>query len=136
MAYRSLVEEKTRRGHQYTNKINFMGIYQTTREKAFPLNNIASAFRVTGLILFNPEEIFGGFTMQLNTLSLLYYQAADLLNRLQKCLIILSSYERQAAILKDLLRVCIQSPSSPTKAALGQLIKGCKMAFNRGALLA
>ena len=81
-AYRSLVEEKTRRGHQYINKINFMGIYQTTREKAFTLNNIASAFRVTGLILFNPEEIFGGFTMQLNTPSPLHYQAVDLLNRL------------------------------------------------------
>jgi hypothetical protein len=44
--------------------------------------------------------------------------------------------ERQAVVLKRLLRARIQSPSSPAKAALDQLIKGCEMAFNRGVLLA
>ena len=41
---------------------------------------------------------------------------------------------KQLEKLKGLLKAHVQSPSS-TKAALDQLIKGCEMAFNGGALL-
>jgi hypothetical protein len=47
----------------------------------------------------------------------------------------LKQLEKQVPMLKWLLRAHMWNPS-PTKAALDQLIKGCKMAFNKGALLA
>ena len=47
----------------------------------------------------------------------------------------LKQLEKQASIIKILLRHYTQSPSSPTKTALNQLIKGCEIAINSGILL-
>ena len=48
----------------------------------------------------------------------------------------LKQLEKQASTIKSLLRHRTQSPSSTTKYALDQLIKGCEIAINGGALLA
>ena len=48
----------------------------------------------------------------------------------------LKQLQKQTSTVKKLLRQCLESLSSPTKAALGQLIKGCEMAMNSGVFLA
>ena len=48
----------------------------------------------------------------------------------------LKQLQKQASTIKKLLRQHIESLSSPIKAALGQLIKGCEMAINSGVFLA
>jgi exonuclease V gamma subunit len=48
----------------------------------------------------------------------------------------LKQLKKQESTLKKLLRECIYSPPTPTKAALDQLIKGCEMAMNNAILLA
>ena len=48
----------------------------------------------------------------------------------------LKQLQKQASTIKKLLRQHTDSLSSPTKAALGQLIKGCEMAIDSGVFLA
>ncbi|MBN0049359.1 hypothetical protein JS756_36025, partial [Streptomyces actuosus] len=43
--------------------------------------------------------------------------------------------DKQASTIKQLLRQRINSPSTPSKIALDQLIKGCGMAINNAVLL-
>ena len=44
--------------------------------------------------------------------------------------------KKKESMLKKLLRECIHSPPSPTKAALGQLVEVCEMAMDSGVFLA
>ena len=48
----------------------------------------------------------------------------------------LKQLQKQASTIKKLLRQYIKSPSNPIKAALGQLIKECKITINSGVFLA
>jgi hypothetical protein len=52
-----------RGGINYINKLDFIKIYPEARNIAFTIDNTLSAFRATGLILFNPEEVLGRFTI-------------------------------------------------------------------------
>jgi len=47
----------------------------------------------------------------------------------------LRQLEKQASTIKKLLRQRTQSPPSPTKSALNQLVKGCEMAMNSAIIL-
>jgi hypothetical protein len=66
-AYGGLVEKKMQQGFHHIDKLDFIKIYPEAHKEAFTLDNIASAFRATGLILFNPEEVFDCFTIKLKT---------------------------------------------------------------------
>jgi DDE superfamily endonuclease. len=66
-AYGRLVQDKQRRGINHIDKFDFLEVYPKARTLAFTLATIKSAFRATGLIPFNPEEVLGRFTIQLRT---------------------------------------------------------------------
>jgi hypothetical protein len=126
-AYGSLVKKKMRQGYHHINKIDFIKIYPKAHREAFTLGNITKAFSATGLIPFNPEEVLGWFTIQLNTPTPPGSQSTNSAPKMPHNF-------KQLEKLKGLLNHP-QSPSS-SKATLDQLIKGCEMAFNGGALLA
>jgi hypothetical protein len=109
-----------------------MEIYIEARKEAFTLDDITSAFSATGLIPFNQEEVLSCFTIQLKTPTPPGSQST---NSAPKTPYNLKQLEMQATMRKQLLRNHSQS-SSPTKAALNQLVKGCEMAFSGGVLLA
>ena len=66
-AYGGLVKEKMQRGRNHIDKFDFLKIYPEARKEAFTSDNIINAFRATGLIPFNPEEVLSRFTIQLKT---------------------------------------------------------------------
>jgi hypothetical protein len=132
-AYGSLVQNKMRGGINHIDKLDFIKIYPEARNIAFTTDNVLSAFRATGLIPFNPEEVLGRFTMQLKTPTPPGSRSTD---SAPKTPYNIKQLKKQTTTIEKLLRACTQSPSSPTKTALNQLVKGCEMVYNNGAFLA
>jgi hypothetical protein len=126
-AYRSLVQDKIHGGINYIDKLDLIKIYLETT------NNVLSTFRATYLIPFNPEEILGRFTIQLKTPTPPGSRSTD---SAPKTPYNIKQLKKQTTTIKKLLRARTQSPSSPTKTALNQLVKGCEMVYNNGAFLA
>jgi hypothetical protein len=76
--------------------------------------------------------VLSQLNIQLRTPILL---GSQLTNSVLKIPYNLKQLKKQETTLKKLLRECIYSPPTPTKAVLGQIIKGCEMAMNNAALL-
>ena len=115
------------------DKLDFLDAYPEARKQAFTLDNIKNGFRATGLVPFNPEEVLGCFTIQLKTPTSPGSQSTDSAPKTSHNS---KQLEKQATIIKKLLRECSHSPSTPTKSALKQVFKGCEMAMNSAILLA
>lgn len=101
-------------------------------QKPFKADTIKNRFLTAGLVPFNPERVLGQLNIQLKTPTPPDSQST---NSELKTPHNLKQLEKQASIIKTLLRYCTQSPSSLTKTALNQLIKGCEVAINGGVLL-
>ena len=132
-AYGRLVENKARLGFNHIDKIDFLEAYPQARVTAFKVESIKNSFAATGLLPFNPERVLGQLNIQLKTPT---PPGSRSTNSMPKTPHNLKQLEKQASTIKNLLRNRTQSPSSPTKSALDQLIKGCEIAMNGGILLA
>jgi hypothetical protein len=132
--YRRLVAENARLGINHVDKPEFLSIYSKARLEALSTSNIYSGFRATGLIPLDPEQVLSRLQITLRTLSPIpappdtQWQPETLYN--------IVDLERQAALLKDLLKQRIQSPPTPTDRVVNQLLKGCQMAMHNAVLLA
>ena len=132
-AYGRLVENKARLGFNHIDKFDFLEAYPEARTEAFKADTIKNSFAAAGLIPFNPERVLGQLNIQLKTPT---PPGSRSTNSAPKTPHNLKQLEKQASTIKKLLRQRTQSPLSPTKSALNQLIKGCEMAMNSGIILA
>ena len=132
-AYGRLVENKARLGFNHIDKFDFLEAYPEARTEAFKADTIKNSFSAAGLVPFNPERVLGQLNIQLKTPT---PPGSRSTNSAPKTPHNLKQLEKQASTIKTLLRHRTQSPSSPTKTALNQLIKGCEIAINGGVLLA
>src|SRR5699024_1323521 len=126
-AYGDLVQTRMQHGYNHVDKLDFLEAYPEARKKAFTINNIKNGFRATGLVPLNPEEVLGRFTIQLRTPTPPGSQST---NSDPKTPHNLKQLQKQEATIKRLLREHTRSSSTPIKAALKQLFKGCEMAMN------
>jgi len=131
-AYGRLVENKARRQFNHIDKFDFLEAYPQAHTEAFTTENIKNSFAASGLVPFNPETVLGRLNIQLKTSTPPGSQST---NSAPKTPHNLRQLEKQASTIKKLLRQRTQSPSSPTKSALNQLVKGCEMAMNSAIIL-
>ena len=131
-AYGRLVEEKARRQFNHIDKFDFLEAYPQAHTEAFKTENIKNSFAASGLVPFNPETVLGRLNIQLETDTPPGSQST---NSAPKTPHNLRQLEKQASTIKKLLRQRTQSPPSPTKSALNQLVKGCEMAMNSAIIL-
>ena len=130
---RHLVENKARLGSNHIDKFDFLEAYPQAHIEAFKHETIKNSFAASGLVPFRPERVLEKLHIQLKTPTPPGSQST---NSEPKTPYNLKQLQKQASTIKKLLRQRTESPSSPTKAALGQLIKGCEMAMNSGVFLA
>ena len=132
-AYGKLVENQARLGFNHIDKLDFLRAYPQAHMEAFKPETIKNGFAAAGLIPLNPERVLSQLNIQLRTPTPPCSQST---NSAPKTPHNLKQLEKQATTIKRLLRHHTQSPSSPTKTALNQLVKGCEVAMNGAVLLA
>ena len=99
----------------------------------FKADTIKNSFAAAGLLSFNLDKVLEQLNIQLRTPTPPGSQSTNsALKTPYNC----KQLEKQASIIKQLLRQHIYSPPSPSKVALNQLIKGCEIAMNSAVLLA
>jgi hypothetical protein len=122
-----------RLGFNHIDKFNFLEAYPQAHTAIFSADNIKSGFSATGLIPLNPDRVLSQLNIQLKTPTPPGSRSTD---SIPKTPYNLTQLKKQESTLKKLLRERTNSPPTPTKAALDQLIKGCEMAMNNAILLA
>ncbi|KAK5787481.1 hypothetical protein VI817_009978 [Penicillium citrinum] len=136
-AYSGLVKDLMRKGISHIDKLDFFAAYPDARIRAFKDISIQNSFKATGLIPFDPISVLAKINIYIKTPTSPPTRgsnsSADFIpitphNTKQ--------LRRQASSVKTLLKYRSQSPSTPTKAAIDQLIKGCHMAMHSAVLLA
>ncbi|ODM24077.1 hypothetical protein SI65_01667 [Aspergillus cristatus] len=130
-AYGCLVQDRMRKGFNHMDKLDFLEAYPEARKQAFTLDNIKSGFRATGLVPFNPEEVLGRFTIQLETPT---PPGSQSINSAPKTPYNLRQLEKQASTVKTLLKGHTQNPPSVLEMRLDKIIKGHEMALNEAIL--
>jgi hypothetical protein len=132
-AYGRLIETKMRLSFNYIDKFDFLEAYLQARTAIFLVDNIKSGFSATGLIPLNLDWVLNQLNIQLKTPTPPGSRSTD---SIPKTPYNLTQLKKQESTLKKLLREHTNSPPTPTKAALDQLIKGYEMAINNAILLA
>ena len=117
----------------YIDKFDFLEAYPQARTAIFSADNIKSGFSATRLIPLNPDQVLSQLNIQLRTPT---PPGSRSTNSVPKTPYNLKQLKKQETMLKKLLRERTYSPPTPTKAVLGQIIKGCEMVMNNAALLA
>jgi hypothetical protein len=121
-SYGRITEGWMRRGINHIDKQDFLTIYPTARTESQSANNIFSAFRATGIVPYDPDQVLSRLHISLRTPSPpprapSPFTAATPYD--------ISQLRQQSDILQQMLSQGSHSPSSPAKQALSQIIKGC-----------
>lgn len=132
-AYSKQVVEYMRLGINHIDKIEFITAFKTARNEAMIASNIRSGFTATGLVPLNPEQVLCTISRPL-TPPEMPAAARDIW--VPETPHNVHQLEQQVAAIKGFIQRCSQSPSTPTDAALNQLVKGCEMAMHNVVLLA
>ena len=127
------VEEKMRQRINHIDKLDFLSAYPQARKEAFKMDNIKNGFVATGLVPYNPERVLTQLNIYPKTPTPPGSQST---NSDPKTPHNLKQLEKQASTIKKLLKRHSNSPPTPTKSAMNQLVKGCQMAMNSATILA
>ena len=100
---------------------------------AFKMESIKNSFAVSGLIPFCPERVLKQLNIQLKTPT---PPGSWSTNSEPQTPHNLRQLVKQASTTKRLLRQHTNSPPTPSKTALNQLVKGCEMAMSSAIILA
>ena len=126
-----------RLGINHIDKLDFLTAYPKARTEAFKSENIKNGFAAAGLVPFCPDRVLIQLNIQLKTPTPPGSCAGSILtNWVPETPHNILELQHQATTIKALLKQRMQSPPSPTNAALDQLIKGCQLAINNAAILA
>ncbi|KAL1970075.1 hypothetical protein VTN77DRAFT_6480 [Rasamsonia byssochlamydoides] len=131
------MENNMQLGINHIDKLDFLEAYPKARMEAFKSENIKNGFAATGLVPFQPDRVLLQLNIQLKTPILPRSRASTIpTNWVPETPHNIIELQHQAATIKALLKWHMQSPLSPTNAALNQLIKGCQLAMNIAVILA
>jgi hypothetical protein len=65
--YRQLIEQRMRLGFNHIDKIDFLTTFPKARTTAYKTETIQNGFTATGLVPFNPDQVYQQLTIQLRT---------------------------------------------------------------------
>ena len=136
-AYCKLIEQKGRLGYNYIDKFDFLKAYPAAHKEVFTIENIQSGFRATGIVPFNPNAVLDKLNIRLSTPTPPPSRGSASIPSSQLCTPhTVRQIHRKASSVEKLLKNGSKSPSSPSKRAFGELVKGCELAMYNAALLA
>lgn len=136
--YGAQVETKMSGKVQHIDKEDFLEIYPIARQQTFKSTTIRNGFLATGLIPYEPEHVLSKLRLQVDHTPTppgsIHSSNSDPRwipetphNTVQ--------LQHQSQTIQRLLREQ-NSPPTPTKAALNQLVKGCELAMHNAVFLA
>ncbi|CEJ56112.1 hypothetical protein PMG11_02335 [Penicillium brasilianum] len=135
-AYGRFVSDLARTGYNHIDKLDFLADYPRARLEAFQPNIIQSSFAATGIVPVNADRVLSKLNISIRTPSPLSSRpssrSSQFTPKTPKTAIQL---EKQASMLKELLKQRSHSPPTPSKRMLDQIIKGHAKALHHTALL-
>ena len=136
-AYSRFVSDLARIGYNHIDKLDFLADYPQARIEAFQPETIRNSFTATGLTPINPERVLSKLNISLRTPtppeSRPSSRSSQFTPKAPKTVIQL---QKQARLLKGLLKQRSNSPPSPSKTAVDQIIKGAYISMHNAAILA
>jgi hypothetical protein len=135
-AYGRQIEKSMRLGINHVDKEEFLSAYSLIRGEALNQNNIQSGFRATGLAPYDPEQVLSRLNTQMHTPTPPGSSHGSQASWVPQTPHNIIQLERQTEKIKKYIKHRTQSPPSPTREALNQLVKGCQMAMHSAAILA
>ena len=132
-AYGGLVEQRMRNGFNHIDKLDFLKAYPTAHKLVFTASNIQNGFTAAGILPFQRQAVLEKLNIQLATPTppVSRGSASSTLATPHT----VYQLRKQASSIMKLLKKGSQSPSTPSKSALRQLIKGCEIAMQSAAIL-
>ena len=136
-AYSRFVSDLARASYNHIDKLDFLAEYPQARIEAFKPQTIQTSFAATGITPFDPERVLSKLNISLNTPtppgSRPSSRSSQFTPKTPKTVIQL---QKQATLLKNLLKQRSNSPPSPSKTAVDQIIKGAYLSMHNAAILA
>ncbi|CEL00931.1 hypothetical protein ASPCAL00523 [Aspergillus calidoustus] len=129
-AYGGLVEAKMRLGFHHIDKHDFLQAYPEARQRVFTKANIQSGFRATGIEPYDPQEVLKRFNYTISTPTPPPSQGgASTSSSTLATPYTARQLHKKASSVKKLLDRGTYIPSTPSKRAIDELIKGCELAI-------
>jgi hypothetical protein len=136
-AYGRFVSDLARASYNHIDKLDFLAEYPRARIEAFKPQTIQTSFAATGITPFDPERVLSKLNISLRTptppASRPSSRSSQFTPKTPRTVIQL---QKQASMLKDLLKQRSNSPPSPSNTLLDQIIKGHSIALHNTTLLA
>jgi hypothetical protein len=129
-AYSDLIKRLIQRGYHHIDKVDFLDVYPEAHAQAFKKMNIQSAFRASGLVPFDPNQVLD---------SLNFYKedsrpsSQGTTSTITKTPINLNQFKKHESVISQLLQT--NPPTSPIQIAISYICKGAEIALNRAVLL-
>jgi hypothetical protein len=124
-------------GYNHIDKLDFLTDYPRARAEAFQPEIIRNSFIATGLVPVDAERVLSKLNISIRTLTPLGSQPSSRSSQFTlKTPKTVVQLQKQASMLKELLKQRSNSPPTPSKIMLDQVIKGCAMTMHNAALLA
>jgi hypothetical protein len=131
-SYGRMVETKMRNGINHIDKLDFLEAYPSARIEAFQSDTIKNSFGAAGLVPFCLDRVILKLDIQLRTPTPPPSRGSDWdpktpLNYIQ--------LQKQASLIKALLRARPKTPPSPLNSAINQVLKACQITMESAAFL-
>ncbi|KAJ5731126.1 uncharacterized protein N7483_005634 [Penicillium malachiteum] len=137
ITYGRFISDLARTGYNHIDKLDFLADFQRARLEAFKPATIQNSFIATGLVPIDAEKVLSKLNISLRTPTPPGTQPGSRSSQFSpKTPRTVVQLQKQASMLKDLLRQRSNSPLSPSKLMLDQIIKGHCISLHNTALLA
>jgi hypothetical protein len=119
-----------RLGFHHIDKHDFLKAYPAARQQVFTIQNIQSGFRAAGILPFDPEEVLKELNIQITTPTPPQSRggtstSSSMINTPHT----VRNLHKKVSSVKRLLIQGNQTPGTPSKRVLDELIKGCELAI-------
>ncbi|HEV7235717.1 MAG TPA: transposase, partial [Ktedonobacteraceae bacterium] len=137
-AYGSLLEQLGQLNKHHIDKMDFLHLYPQARKDSIHVQNIQSAFSATGLVPLDPAWVLAKLNVQVDhdrtptPPGSQHSRSSAFMPETPHTTVAL---RRQATAIKRLIRRG-ETPPTPTRNAINQLVKGCQLAMQGAEILA
>jgi hypothetical protein len=128
--YGQLVEQRMRLRFNHIDKIDFLIAFPEARIMAYKAKTIQNGFRATGLVPFNPDQVYQQLTVQLKTLTPPLSRSS---NTQSSCLQTPQNprqFKRQLITIKRRISQRTRSPSEVIDKAINRMSKAYEISIN------
>ena len=131
------MSDLARNSYNHINKLDSIADYHCARLEAFIPNTIQNSFMATGLVPIDPERVLSKLNISLRTPTPLSSRPSSRSSQsTPKTPRRVFQLHKQASSLKELLKQRSNSPPTPSKITLDQIIEWCAVTMHNAALLA